>query len=1347
MVRRFISILLVFCILLSFIAVSADEGSSFNVIKKFDINEREAVICVDNGLVYVLSSNLLEIYNKNGELVFTIGTDGAAIPASLSVSNDNLYFGCEKENMHKLFKYSLASGKPELVNIFNLKIAPGKVVSYNEYSYVSNSADGISVFEDGKSEPIGEITGIGEVKDLYLEDGFLYAVTKTEMLVYILNNKTAPQLFTVRAVEKAKELYQFDKNNSAIFLSDDTVGFVSVLDTTNIDGPIDINAPSEIIFTNEKEKIDITDVAAYGDYFFVANSEGISAYNTKNPSNIIECGNIKANAYQIVASDGLLYALDKKTVSIINADNLKGVKSILPYEFAKEINSTLKDNFFDDMGNHWAAENVRKLANSGIVDGDINNNFNPDNEITRAEFLAMLVRAVKLSPVDYYGCFNDIDGDEWYAKAFQIAYDKDLIDDSLVTDNCVFPDEPLKREDMAVIVINTLNKLGVAEFSECNSKFDDSENISAYALDYINTGVALNIFKGYSYNGYKFLPKKTATRAEAAEVVVRVAAIFDKADIEGFYQAPVIINISDAIEGGEACYVYGEGLSSEYTKIAVSRAISTDVSELPDENAIYTELSYVDADGNCGAFVMPKKADSGVYNVWVQNEYGWSKPCLLNAARTLYIAENGISPGIEMLVSGRNFDGREFGAPSKTNVQLVGDNGRFDVIINEVNPYAVKFTIDESVPEGDYRVFVTNDGVWWSEADTNQLLNVKHNINDPFELGVAWADEFNYDNIANVRDYGAKGDGATDDYEAIRNALDYLDKNGGGVLYLPEGDYLYTKTINLPGYIIIRGEGKDKSTLTYSSESEESAIYSDFDGTGKYGHQGFLDFKLRYDPNCDFSKCPMIFIWLGNDYLWGRADDNYDIRTADCLFFKGFAGETSQEYDPRKRFKGMLIFQARDHVLIDSCYLIGNEIGFTRSMMRNYLKVTNNIDHAYMTGLYLQSTFSWYENNEIVRDKEKFDSSIQTDSQQGLYVRAFSYVANNVIKYTGSFAVDGEAIAAEAYCSGSKMAGNVVAATENKVVIDPLINKNTGLPLYDNFGGYGGTEFLAWDITCKATGFWNIAIVEGKGLGQKRKITELDKNTKTVSVETPWDVVPDSTSKFVIYLPLEAMTFYNNTLEDCEWGYLVYGPGYDTVIADNKSINTLGIQAYSNIGENEKLGVLIYWPINYMRIENNYLVGYSWEAASSGIMLFAAVERKEFLYKVHYGCTIKDNYLEGNNRGAQEIIDWRNSQERVVMYGYYNGIALNHTTRTFYMPDSIMLGIIIENNTIKNMDKGITLGGYNYHRDGDPAYFDKAGVEGVVIRNNHFDNVDQEMDIREGSDYVILDDEITVEEK
>lgn len=57
----------------------------------------------------------------------------------------------------------------------------------------------------------------------------------------------------------------------------------------------------------------------------------------------------------------------------------------------------------------------------------------------------------------------------------------------------------------------------------------------------------------------------------------------------------------------------------------------------------------------------------------------------------------------------------------------------------------------------------------------------------------------------NIRDFGAVGDGRTDDTTAIRSALAYIASRNGGTLRFPDGDYIVTESLALPSGIKIVG--------------------------------------------------------------------------------------------------------------------------------------------------------------------------------------------------------------------------------------------------------------------------------------------------------------------------------------------------------------------------------------------------------------------------------------------------------------------------------------------------------------------------------------------------------------
>ncbi len=57
----------------------------------------------------------------------------------------------------------------------------------------------------------------------------------------------------------------------------------------------------------------------------------------------------------------------------------------------------------------------------------------------------------------------------------------------------------------------------------------------------------------------------------------------------------------------------------------------------------------------------------------------------------------------------------------------------------------------------------------------------------------------------NVRDYGAKGDGRSDDTAAFQQALDAAGKAGGGVVYAPRGNYRFAGHLDVPPAVTLRG--------------------------------------------------------------------------------------------------------------------------------------------------------------------------------------------------------------------------------------------------------------------------------------------------------------------------------------------------------------------------------------------------------------------------------------------------------------------------------------------------------------------------------------------------------------
>lgn len=71
--------------------------------------------------------------------------------------------------------------------------------------------------------------------------------------------------------------------------------------------------------------------------------------------------------------------------------------------------------------------------------------------------------------------------------------------------------------------------------------------------------------------------------------------------------------------------------------------------------------------------------------------------------------------------------------------------------------------------------------------------------------------------VANVKDYGAKGDGKSDDWDAFHAAIEAAKTAGGGAILIPAGEYRLSKIVVLnASNLVLRGEGSGKTILQFT---------------------------------------------------------------------------------------------------------------------------------------------------------------------------------------------------------------------------------------------------------------------------------------------------------------------------------------------------------------------------------------------------------------------------------------------------------------------------------------------------------------------------------------------------
>lgn len=77
----------------------------------------------------------------------------------------------------------------------------------------------------------------------------------------------------------------------------------------------------------------------------------------------------------------------------------------------------------------------------------------------------------------------------------------------------------------------------------------------------------------------------------------------------------------------------------------------------------------------------------------------------------------------------------------------------------------------------------------------------------------------------NVKDFGATGNGTTDDTTSIQNAVNTA-ATTGGVVYFPPGSYLISSTINMLNWVALKGEGRASKIIASSTFSQQQMFYA-----------------------------------------------------------------------------------------------------------------------------------------------------------------------------------------------------------------------------------------------------------------------------------------------------------------------------------------------------------------------------------------------------------------------------------------------------------------------------------------------------------------------------------------
>ncbi|WP_426452579.1 GH32 C-terminal domain-containing protein [Paenibacillus sp. S-38] len=186
--------------------------------------------------------------------------------------------------------------------------------------------------------------------------------------------------------------------------------------------------------------------------------------------------------------------------------------------FSKYAVAYVNKTFQDINSFPWAKKQIEVLASKGIIQGAAETKFLPENNVTRADFMLMLVRTLELT-ADADSNFDDVKSSDYYYREIGIAKKLGITDG--MGNNEFLPKEAITRQDMIVMLARALNitKKGALDSKIDIHTFDDYQDISDYAVDSANAMLGKGIVEG---SDKRIRPLENTTRAEIAVVMYRI---------------------------------------------------------------------------------------------------------------------------------------------------------------------------------------------------------------------------------------------------------------------------------------------------------------------------------------------------------------------------------------------------------------------------------------------------------------------------------------------------------------------------------------------------------------------------------------------------------------------------------------------------------------------------------------------------------------------------------------------------------------------------------------------------------------------------------------------------------
>ena len=356
--------------------------------------------------------------------------------------------------------------------------------------------------KDGADTASGVLTG-RMVKDMEKKDATL--VVETESATYTL---PAEQIDIGEVAKQFGNSIDLSDIQVEVTISEPDKSTVQVIeDLAGKDG-----------FTLMVQPVDFTVKCTYD-----GQNKEVLTYNTYVERTIVIPDGVDPNKITtavVVEPDGTVRHVPTQ-IEVIDGIYYAVIKSLTNSVYTL-INHSIE---FEDMEGHWAENSVNDMAKRRVITGYADGTYHPDGTITRAEFAAIVVRALGLAPGSGESSFDDVGASSWYSGFVETATQYGIINGC--GDSIFRPNDLITREQAMTILARAMQitELEIEDLSDSSitallENFPDGSAVSDYAQHGVVACLKNGIVTGKT--SVLIASKDTVTRAEVAAMVQRL---------------------------------------------------------------------------------------------------------------------------------------------------------------------------------------------------------------------------------------------------------------------------------------------------------------------------------------------------------------------------------------------------------------------------------------------------------------------------------------------------------------------------------------------------------------------------------------------------------------------------------------------------------------------------------------------------------------------------------------------------------------------------------------------------------------------------------------------------------